>query len=76
MARFSRYFKVLVVAAAVGSLGACETLESINPFGGSSKRKEEAAKKFDDRPIYKKTGELPPDNDNARYSEEDLKASP
>ncbi len=70
---------VLVAAAASLLLGGCETLNSLNPFGGGSSKDEkkiEQAKKYDNRPIYKPTGDIPPDAANAKRSDEDVRAAP
>ena len=76
MTQFSKYLKVLATVTVLGTVAGCETLESINPFGGSSKREKAAAEKYDDRDITRKTGEIPPDSTNTDYTDEDLKASP
>ncbi|MDA0338413.1 MAG: hypothetical protein O2910_00975, partial [Proteobacteria bacterium] len=69
MTQFSKYLKVLAAIAVLGTAAGCETLESINPFGGnSSKREKAAAEKYDDREITRKTGEIPPDSSNTDYT--------
>jgi hypothetical protein len=70
---------VLVAVAASLLLGGCETLNKLNPFGGGSsttkeQKKKDELKKYDHRPVYKPTGDIPPDAANAKRSDEDLKA--
>ncbi len=66
---------MIIAASSALMLGGCETLQSINPFGGSSKKAEQAKEeKFDDRPLTKDTGNIPPDISNRNYTEEELRA--
>ena len=71
---------VLVAVAASLLLGGCETLNKLNPFGGGGssmtkeQKKKDELKKYDHRPVYKPTGDIPPDSANAKRSDEDLKA--
>ena len=70
---------ILLAVGASLTLGGCETLNKLNPFGGGEsltkdQKKKEALKKYDHRPVYKPTGQIPPDTANAKRSDEDLKA--
>ncbi len=70
---------VLAAVAASLLLGGCETLNKLNPFGGGDgltkeQKKKEEAKKYDNRPIVKPTGDLPSDSANAKHTGDDLKA--
>ena len=70
---------ILLAVGASLMLGGCETLNKLNPFGGGDgltkdQKKKEAAKKYDNRPVYKPTGDIPPDAANAKRSSDDLKA--
>lgn len=70
---------ILLAVAASLLLGGCETLNKLNPFGkgesmSAADKKKEALKKYDHRPVYKPTGDIPPDSANAKRSDEDLKA--
>jgi hypothetical protein len=72
--------KSLVLAALAASLllGGCETLNRLNPFGGDSMsaadKKKEEAKKYDNRPVHKPTGDIPPDAANAKHDPDGPKA--
>lgn len=48
---------------------------SLNPFGGggSKKKEEERAERYDDKPLIRSTGAIPPDQENARHTDEPLK---
>ena len=80
MTKISPSKTVILVAMAVSLLlGGCETIKKLNPFGGSSsmtadQKKKDALKKYDHRPVYTTTGDIPPDSANAKRSDEDLKA--
>jgi hypothetical protein len=70
---------ILLAVGASLMLGGCETLNKLNPFGGGDgltkdQKKKEAAKKYDNRPVYEPTGNIPADTANAKRSGEDLKA--
>jgi hypothetical protein len=70
---------ILLAVGASLMLGGCSTLNKLNPFGGSDGRtkeqkKKDELKKYDHRPVYKPTGEIPPDAANAKRSDDDLKA--
>ncbi|MFN3232840.1 MAG: hypothetical protein ACE363_11885 [Alphaproteobacteria bacterium] len=64
---------VLITLGSALMLGGCETLESINPFGGNKKAEAAREEKFDDRPLTEETGQIPPDTGNRRYTDEDLR---
>jgi len=70
--RLSHKAVILAVAAAL-TLGGCETLNSINPFGGSKKAEKAKEEKYDNRPLARETGELPPDTGNRSYTDDDLR---
>ncbi len=64
-----------IISLIVGGvlLTGCGTLKSLNPFGGNSTKKEEArAERYDDAPLIRSTGAIPPDHENARHTDEDL----
>lgn len=70
---------ILMAVGASLMLGGCETLNKLNPFGGGDgltkeQKKKDEAKKYDNRPVYTPTGDIPPDAANAKRSNEDLKA--
>ena len=70
---------ILLAVGASLMLGGCETLNKLNPFGGGESRtkeqkKKDELKKYDHRPVYTPTGDIPPDSANAKRSGEDLKA--
>ena len=75
--RYARSAFILATIAAL-SVGGCETLNSLNPFGGSKddgKTKEQKrAEKYDERPRTRDTGDIPADIGNREYSDEDLRA--
>ena len=71
MARFSRHLKVLAAITLLGVTAGCETLDSLNPFSGGPELTEQ--EKFDDRPMTRETGDIPPDTTNVRHTDEDLR---
>lgn len=47
---------------------------SLNPFGGDTKKTQDArAERYDDKPLIRSTKSIPPDLENARHTDEDLK---
>ena len=74
MIRFSRHLKMLIAVSALGLAG-CETLESLNPFGGGGRELTDQ-EKFDDRPMTRETGDIPADTANSRHTDEDLRPTP
>jgi hypothetical protein len=69
---------ILTVAASALLLGGCETLQSLNPFGGGGggDTQKEKVDKYDDRPVYEPTGSIPPDAGNAKHTDETLQPTP
>ena len=58
------------------AISGCSTLDSFNPFSNAKSKKKEQSRieRYDDLPLIKSTGSIPPDSSNAIYTEEDVKA--